>query len=253
MQYIMVILYGLCFGSCASLLIWRLPRGEPCGMVRSRCPKCKKNLGLIDLMPVLSWVLSLGKCRHCQQKISFFYPAVEIITACGFLLVYLRFGLSVDFLIISLLFFCLLVMLVIDLQHYILPDSMQICVFALGIIWHFLQGTALADVLYGAAAGLAVGCALKYGYIFLKNQDGLGLGDVKFLAIAGMWLGLENLPVYFFLSGVLGIITGLLWRLAGRGRVFPFGPALIIAMLLLLIFPTWKNMFKEILQIFHYI
>ena len=93
------------------------------------------------------------------------------------------------------------------------------------------------QVVGGLVAGLTLGLALHYGYRHLRKMEGLGFGDVKFLAVAGLWLGLQSIVPFLFFSGLLGVGTGMLWRLLGRGAVFPFGPALAVAMFLCVAYP----------------
>lgn len=239
-----IFLIGLCFGSFATLVSWRLPRGEAICATRSQCPKCKTNLGVLDLFPLLSWLLSKGKCRHCGEKVHWRYPAIELLCAASFLLVYSIYGLSVDLVIIALLAAALITMLVIDFEHYIIPDSLQIFFLGLGIAWQLYHGAIILNIAIAGLVGLAIGAALKYGFLLLRNKDGLGMGDVKFLGVAGVWLGIAPIPVLMFLSGIIGIFTALIWRVLGHGERFPFGPALGITMFLLIIYPDMANIFE---------
>lgn len=241
--WILVGLTGLVFGSFATLVSHRLVAGGAIVVARSRCPQCKTALTPRDLVPIFSWALSGGTCRHCKATIHWRYPLIELATAGLFLLVFWRFGLSLETLTLSLFALCLVVMGTVDFEHHIIPDETQIAMAVLGVAHHWLLGTHLANVLAGVLAGLFLGWVLQKGYKLARGKDGLGTGDVKYLAVAGIWLGAVGLVPLMLLSGVLGIVTAILWRLLGRGEYFPFGPALGMATFLLLIFPEISTLF----------
>ncbi len=247
---IMVFVLGAAFGSLVSLLSYRLPREEPVGATHSRCPQCHHRLGVRDLVPMLSWLFSKGRCRYCTQPISWRYPAIELIAACIALACFAAFGISLDALIIFLLSICVLTLIVTDLEHYIIPDEVQVAMLMLGAAYGFHMHTEPADMVAGFAVGLTIGLALRYGFLYLREKDGLGLGDVKFLAVAGVWLGVEPLVPFLFFSGVIGVITAMLWRVLGLGERFPFGPALALAMMLCLLWPAIPDYFWNIGRLF---
>lgn len=229
-ELLFIILSGLTFGSFVTLAAWRLPREEDIVVKPSQCPQCKTKLGFKDLFPVLSWLTSGGKCRHCKNRIGIRYPLIELVTLCAFLLVYSKFGLTFSGVMFALFAVALLIMIVVDLEHYIIPDSIHVALLPLGLAFHWSQGTDWTLVLYGFLAGAGMGLALHHGYRFLRKTEGLGYGDVKFFAVAGVWLTISNFVPFLFFSGLFGVITGLVWRVLGRGKLFPFGPALALAL-----------------------
>lgn len=233
---IFVILAGLCFGSFVTLASFRLPRGEDIVLKPSRCPVCNTPLKARDMFPVLSWCLR-PTCRACKTRIHWRYPAIEIVTALAFALIYFRWGITPQSLLLALLAVALLIMIVADFEHYIIPDVVLLVLLPAGILYQWLLGASFLGMIYGAALGLGIGFALHYGYKKLRKKDGLGWGDVKFLGLAGLWLGLLPLAPFLFLSGLFGIITGLGWRAVGRGKLFPFGPALALALFICVVFP----------------
>jgi leader peptidase (prepilin peptidase)/N-methyltransferase len=243
---ILVLIAGLCFGSFITCVSWRLPRNEDVVVKPSYCPSCNAKLTFRDLFPVLSWLASRGACRHCKAKVSARYPLIELCTGILFLLVYMRYGLTLQCALLLLLVVCLMIMIVVDLEHYIIPDEVQWVMLALGVAYRFATGTPVEEILGGFALGLGIGLSLCYGYRFLRHKDGLGFGDVKFLAVAGIWLGIRPMVPFLFYSGLLGIITGLLWRACGFGKLFPFGPALALALLLCVAAPEVPNLFWNI-------
>lgn len=230
--YIICILLGAAIGSFISLISHRLPLDEPIGMSRSRCTSCSAVLRVRDLVPVVSWMLSRGQCRHCGMKVSARYPALELASALGACALLYAFGANALTLVYIGLWWLAVALIVTDLEHYIILDEVQIAMALLAIAHAYVIGIGWDVVLAGAVAGLAIGFALKYGFLLIARKDGLGMGDVKFLFVAGLWLADAGAHVPFlFLSGVLGIVSALMWRLLGRGEVFPFGPALMVSLL----------------------
>lgn len=231
-------LLGLIGGSFASAVSYRLPRGLPIGAARSACTSCGTPLGPLDLVPVLSWTLRRGRCGHCGASVSWRYPLIEVATAAAFVLVLWAEG--GDWLPAALLMVIAVILMtaaVIDLEFGILPDKLHIAAapFALAYRW-LLDGTPW-PALIGAAAGYAAGLALLYGFKLVTGREGLGRGDVKFLAVAGLLLQPEQWVAFPLIAGVAGVVTGLLWRASGRGVEFPFGPALIGALFVCLLLP----------------
>ena len=247
-EVLFVLFCGLVFGSFITCASWRLPRDEDVVFKASHCPTCKAKLGFKDLWPVLSWLSSKGECRHCGARVSVRYPLIELITAILFLLIYSRYGLTAQGVILALLAVALLIMIIVDLEHYIIPDEIHWALLPLGLAWHFVRGTPPVAVVTGFGLGLGIGLALHYGYRILRKKEGLGFGDVKFFAVAGLWLTAYPIVPFLFFYGVLGIATGLLWRLLGRGERFPFGPALAAALFLGVAYPQVYNLFWHIGQ-----
>lgn len=248
-EFIFVIFCGLVFGSFVTLASYRLPLGEDIYLKPSRCPKCERKLGFRDLWPVLSWLLSQAKCRHCQTKISARYPLTELTTAALFTLVYLQMGLTPVGVVLALFVVALMVMVVVDFEHYIIPDEVHYVLLPLGVIYHYLVKTPISDVIGGLLLGLGLGLALHYGYKIIRKKDGLGFGDVKFLAVAGLWLGVMPMVPFLFLSGVFGIATGLIWRGLRKGALFPFGPALAASLFVCVLYSKDINILNNIVNI----
>jgi leader peptidase (prepilin peptidase)/N-methyltransferase len=223
---------GASIGSFLTLVTYRLPREETIGLSRSRCPSCLKELRVVDLIPILSWVTSRGKCRQCKAKVSIRYPLTELATMLGTLGAVYLFGFTLAGFAVAGLWWCIVAIIVTDLEHYIILDEVQIAIIVFGALFHFALGTEVMRVIESAIIGLLIGLVLKYGFLYLRNKDGLGMGDVKLLFGVGVWLASPVAFVPFlFLAGVLGVVFGMLWRVMGRGQQFPFGPALAAALL----------------------
>jgi prepilin signal peptidase PulO-like enzyme (type II secretory pathway) len=240
-ELLIVVVAGLCFGSFVTMAAHRLPRGEKTGFARSRCPSCKTVLAVRDLVPLLSWLLSKGRCRHCKANIGIRYPLIEISTAILFVLVYSQQGLALPALPLYLMVVALMVMLAVDVEHYIIPDIIHIALLACALAYHTLSGTLNEQVAYGFGIAALLGLVLHHGYYYIRGRDGLGYGDVKYFAVAGAWLGPLGLVVFLFMIGVFGVLTGLVWRALGKGPEFPFAPALAAALLLCVLWPELAN------------
>lgn len=245
-ELLIVVVAGLCFGSFVTMAAHRLPRGEKTGFARSRCPKCKAVLGVRDLMPLLSWLLSRGCCRQCKASIGIRYPLIEICTALLFTLVYSQQGLALAALPLYLMVVALMVMVAVDVEHYIIPDIIHVALLACALAYHTLSGTLDERVAYGFGIAALLGLLLHHGYYYVRGRDGLGYGDVKYFAVAGAWLGPLALVVFLFMIGIFGVLTGLLWRALGRGPEFPFAPALAAALLLCILWPQLANILIDI-------
>lgn len=241
----LVFLVGLIFGSFATLVSYRLPREENIITGRSRCPSCEHTLGVLALAPLFSWLFQGGKCRYCKTPISARYPLTEIMQGLLFVCSYLAYGITPLGIILALLSLCLLIMSVIDFEWYILPDELQVICAILGIGYQFLLDTDLWVVLSNLSIGISLGLSLHYGYYFIRKKNGLGWGDVKFLAVAALWFQTPYDWVGFlFFSGLIGIMIGIIWRLLGKGERFPFGPALALSLFFVILFPIQQQFFN---------
>lgn len=235
-QIAVVAVFGLIMGSFATALAWRIPREEKwTGRERSRCSSCGTVLTGRDLVPLFSWILHRGKCRHCAAPVSASYPLTELAAlgaALGFYAAW-GWGPALFFLMAAVPF--LLAHIVIDARHMILPDTINLILAVIFLLFGVYLSltpapdyTALWTTL--AAGPLYAGLIAAVGFVMARvlKKDTLGGGDVKFFAVAGWGLGLSYLPVFLMLSGVFGVACGLFWRLRFKKDVFPFGPAIIL-------------------------
>lgn len=238
-------LLGACLGSFANLLIYRLPRQIPIIAGHSRCPSCKKTLHAISLIPILSWIWLKGRCIYCSTRISVRYPLVEIAAAGIFLLCHYLYGASFIALILGCTALALLVLTVIDFEHLLIPDSLQITLAILGLALILAEGLSFVNPLLMAAGGSALGLALRQLMQWWKKREGLGLGDVKLMGVCGLFLAPELVPAFLFLAGICGIAIGLITRRKEDG-IFPFGPALALALFLCILWPdSFFNYFRH--------
>ncbi len=234
MLYIITV-YALSLGSLISALSYRIPRKEDVFLKPSQCPKCKNNLKAIDLIPVFSWLVNKGACRFCKNKISIRYPLIEIATC---VLVMLPYFITKDYqltFILSILTVLLITISVIDFEHYIIPDRLQISLLIYAIFWIFYFSYDINYSLFSFMIGFAISFSLMVGFKYIRNKDGLGFGDVKFIAIISIILGFDNFALFFLFAGIFGVINGLLWRSLFNKKLFPFAPSLCLSLFLCLI------------------
>jgi leader peptidase (prepilin peptidase)/N-methyltransferase len=236
---IVYITFGLLFGSFATMASYRIPHGEDLIIKSSYCPKCNHRLGFFDLFPLFSWAFNKGQCHYCKTKISIRYPLTEITMAILFAIVYLKIGANLQGFTMLALAVCLVIMIVVDLEHQIIPDLIQIALIPIGILYRYSLDSEWHEYISGVAIGLITALALRYGFFLWKKREGLGMGDVKFFAVSGLFLSLKTFAPFLLISGLIGILTSLLWKKLGKGEEFPFGPALAIALFLCVVFPEY--------------
>jgi leader peptidase (prepilin peptidase)/N-methyltransferase len=221
-----VVLFGLAFGSFLNVCISRLPRHESLINPRSRCPRCGASVRALDNIPILSWILLRGRCRSCSQHIAWRYPAVELATAALFLLSFLRFGLTITGAGTATLSFLLLGLAVMDAETMRLPDAFTLTGIALGILYALLQpAEILSDHL--RHAGRAILCSLaaalvllllRWLYALARHQEGLGMGDVKLLAMIAAWLGAAPTVLTLIIGAFATALFGLVAVTLSRGK-----------------------------------
>lgn len=242
---------GLCLGSFSTALSYRLPRGiSMIAKERSACNSCQAPLGFIDLVPLLSWLALRGRCRRCGAPIGWRYPLIELSTLGLCLLFFFAFAGAAgagagSMTALYFLAATLVAMIDIDFQFKIIPDELNLAVLAIGAglaAWlSFANPYAAADIWFHAVLGMLI---FGLGSFFLRfagekalGREPLGLGDVKFFAAAGFWLGTDAMTaaLYIGLSGALGVVLALAWQKWRGEREFPFGPALLLAFVAVLL------------------
>ncbi len=244
-EFSLVLILGLLLGSFSTALIYRVPRNLSWGAVRSACPSCKKPLGALQLIPVFSWVLSRGKCCYCSVKISARYPIIEVSSVLICIGAYLIFGFGAELVFVTLAVPFLLSLLVIDIERMILPNELVFIELVIGIVRLFYFSihdvfASPSDLFVPYIGGAVVFSFVSWGIGFVMTRvlkkNALGFGDVKFFLVSGIWLGLPALPYFMVLSGVIGVMSSLIWRVVTGSEKFPFGPALILSFYILLLY-----------------
>ena len=260
---VVVFLFGLVIGSFLNVCIRRIPRNQSVALPGSRCPACHAPIKPYDNIPVLSWLLLGARCRNCKTRISALYPAVELLTGLVFLACYLAFGATLEAAKWATFSALLVVLTITDVRERVLPDKVNFTGLGLGLALSFftrpLDGTALwlanrmfdfppplpvlsfTDALLGAATGSGLLWIVAEGYFRVRGREGMGLGDVKMMAMAGAFLGVKRTLLTILAGSLLGSVIGLLLiALAGKGRDYelPFGTFLGSGALLVVFFGT---------------
>ncbi len=224
-------IFGLVIGSFLNVCIHRIPLQMSLVSPPSRCPKCGRPVSWFDNIPVLSWILLGGKCRYCERRISAQYPIVELATGLAFLAVTWVTPPGPQ-LVARLIFVCLLIVLFgIDLEHQLLPNVITLPGIVIGFIFSVVAPPGWQNALIGVVLGAGVLYAIARVYYMVRREEGLGMGDVKMLAMIGAFLGWQAVLVTLVLSSFAGALVGLGLMAFGRGsmkRALPFGTFLAL-------------------------
>ena len=251
-----VFILGLVIGSFLNVVIHRLPAlidygwkhdcrdllGEPptedtpppgLALPRSHCPHCKQTIRARDNIPLFSYLLLGGRCRHCRQSISLRYPLIELLAAILAVVTVWQLGFSWQSLFALILGWSLLTLAVIDLDHMILPDHITQPLLWMGLllsVWSvFCDPTSS---ILGAICGYGLLWSLYQGFKLFTGKEGMGYGDFKLLALLGAWMGWQALPLVILLSSLAGSLIGIamiVFKRHERGQPLPFGPFLAVA------------------------
>jgi leader peptidase (prepilin peptidase) / N-methyltransferase len=255
---IILFLLGLVVGSFLNVVIYRLPKmmendwrlqcqeylgtqdpnaaaPEPLSLSlpASHCPHCRQQLGILENIPVLSYLLQRGRCRHCNTAIAWRYPGVELLSAVLTAYVAWHFGPGWQALAASVLIWALIALTFIDFDTQYLPDAITLPLLWLGLgvnLWHTF--TDLPSSVIGAMVGYGSLWSVYQGFKLLTGKEGMGYGDFKLLAALGAWLGWQALPLIIILSSLVGSLVGItlmILKRADRDLKIPFGPYLAVA------------------------
>jgi len=238
---VFIVLAGLVFGSFFNVVIYRLPRGLNLSRPPSACPGCGARIKPYDNVPILSYVLLRGQCRACGRRISPVYPAVEAMTAAGFVLVYLHAGRAVnlEFLAGCVFTGALIILGFIDAEHQILPDAITLPGLVLALAYSFFRTDLdFRGALLGAVVGAGFLLVVYAVYFAVRRKEGLGLGDVTMMLMVGAFLGPLSTLLVLILASFAGALFGV-YLIVRKGKdvqfALPFGtfiaPAAFVALL----------------------
>jgi len=234
-----IFVLGLAFGSFLNVCIYRLPLGLSVVTPRSACPECKQSIAFYDNLPVASWLVLGGRCRHCKAVISPRYLVVELLTAVLFLACYVSFGLSLATLKFCIFGFLLLGLIFTDAETKLLPDRLTLPGLVIGLFFswlvpvhdlasQFLPGVlnlpvsadltarmlSFADAMLGGALGASFIYGAGAAYFHWRGVEGMGFGDVKLMAMVGAFLGAKLTVLTIFSASLAGSLFGLTTVLA---------------------------------------
>ena len=264
---LLALILGLLVGSFLNVVIYRVPEGLNRNwklqakqmldlpleqgegerfnilMPPSHCPSCKAAIKPWQNIPILSYVLLKGQCKHCHTAISLRYPLVELLTGLVFAVCAWKFGATWTALAAMVFSAYLIAMIFIDADTQLLPDQLTLPLMWAGIVFHLaaylLQAdwgiTTLVDSLLGAIVGYMSLWSIFQLFKLVTGKEGMGYGDFKLLAALGAWLGISVLPIIIIMSAVVGLIFALIMKVA-KNQPMPFGPYLAISGWIVLVF-----------------
>ncbi len=227
---IAIFIFGTLIGSFLNVCIYRIPAGQSIVAPASRCSHCQTPIRWYQNIPILSYLVLRGKCASCGVTISVRYPLVEALTGVLFLLVYMRFGMLWATPVYWLLAASLVVITFIDLDHQIIPDVISLPGIPIGfVLTFFVAGLSWRDSLLGVlVGGGSLACVAGIYYLLTRNE-GMGMGDIKLLAMLGAFMGWKAILPTIFIGSLIGSLVGvplmLIKRASGKLAI-PFGPFL---------------------------
>jgi leader peptidase (prepilin peptidase)/N-methyltransferase len=229
---------GLMVGSFLNVCIYRIPQRRSVVHPRSRCAACGRPLAWYENIPVISYIVLRGRCRTCGTRISLQYPIVEIVTAAAFVMQYEALGLT-PLLAVRVAFACILIVLfAIDLEHQLLPNVITLPALCAGLAVSVVVPPGIVGALIGALVGGGILFLIAEVYFRLRHEEGMGMGDVKMLAMIGAFLGWKLTVLTLIVASIGGSVAGIVLLITRRGNLkaaIPFGvflsPAAFLASL----------------------
>ncbi|HEY6973188.1 MAG TPA: prepilin peptidase [Nitrospiraceae bacterium] len=239
-DYLITGLIGVIVGSFLNVCIYRLPRHEWIIWPGSHCPSCGKPIAWYDNVPLISYLLLLGRCRSCRAPISLRYPIVEAANAAGYLAILWHFGLNGTSVLYAGLYSALIVVTGTDLSHKIIPNVITypgIIVGLLGAVTVLPVG--IVNSLLGIAVGGGLLWILAWASPYMFGKEGMGGGDIKLLAMIGAFLGWKPALLTIMIGSLIGSVIGIglmVARIIKRDEHIPFGPFLVVGAVLSMFF-----------------
>ena len=223
--YIILFLYGIVIGSFLNVCIYRIPKQENIAKVRSHCMQCDHQLKWYELIPLFSYLLQGGKCRVCKSKISVQYPLIEGANGILYIFIFMINGINVDSLLYCLLTSTLLVLSVIDFRTYEIPIGINYFILVLGVCRTAVHYTDWAN----HVIGFFVVSVVLYIIIIATKGRGIGGGDMKMMAVCGLFLGWKEIILAFLLGCIIGSVVHVIrMRVTKCDHVLALGPYLSI-------------------------
>lgn len=233
--YIILFLYGIVIGSFLNVCIYRIPKQENIAKVRSHCMQCDHQLKWYELIPLFSYLLQGGKCRVCKTKISVQYPLIEGANGILYVFIFMINGINVDSLLYCLLTSTLLVLSVIDFRTYEIPIGINYFILVLGLLRTILHNTHWVEHVIGFFAVSVV----LYIIIIATKGRGIGGGDMKMMAVCGLFLGWKEIILAFLLGCIIGSVVHVIrMRVTKCDHVLALGPYLSIGVFISMLWGT---------------
>jgi len=239
---VLAFIFGACIGSFLNVCIYRIPAAVSIVHPGSSCPHCKTMISFYDNIPIVSYLVLMGKCRHCKAPIALRYPFVEFLTGILALACMVAFGPTMHGVLNFFFIATLIVVTFIDLDHRIIPDVITLP----GIPVFFLFSFAIPTISWlDSIIGILVGggCLFSVAWIYhaITGRDGMGGGDIKLLAMMGAVMGWKGILFTIFAASAVGTVVGLATMIKsskGMRLAIPFGPFLALGGILYLFFGT---------------
>ncbi|WP_447970275.1 prepilin peptidase [Nitrospira sp. M1] len=242
LEYGSVCFFGLIIGSFLTVCIHRIPQDLSIVFPRSACVHCQQTISWYDNIPVVSFLILRGQCRHCHASILPRYPLIELSNGLGYVAILWRFGWEWESVIYAILFSALLVITWIDWDHQIIPDVISLPGIVLGVL---AASTVLPTGFVNSMIGVLVGGGVLLGMAWISpyvfGKEGIGGGDIKLLAMVGAFLGWKAALLTLMLASIVGAVIGvilLVVKIIQRGQYIPFGPYLALGATLTMFFGT---------------
>lgn len=230
---IIAFLYGIVIGSFLNVCIYRIPKKENIATERSHCMSCGTQLKWYDLIPLFSWLFLRGKCRYCKAKISVQYPLVEFANGIGYVWIFVVNGFNFESILYCLCVSALLALSIIDLRTFEIPVLFNIFILILGVVRAVYDYENILTYLIGM---VSVSGFLLLCYIVTKGR-GIGGGDIKLMAAAGLLLGWQNIIVALFAGCIIGSVIHItLMIVSKKDRMLAFGPYLSIGIFIAMMY-----------------
>lgn len=239
MKLFFILLFGLIIGSFLNVCIYRIPNKQSIFFPSSHCTHCLNKLSVLDLFPIISYVLLKGNCRYCNEKISIQYPIIEIINTLLYFILFCKFGINAEFFCCAFFSSLLVIVFTIDLNNKIIPNGIILTGFIVILILRILELIYYLsyEPLFESLFGLTMG-AFPIFIIILLSNGGMGAGDMKLMGIIGMWFGAWVTYIILLISIVSAAIISLILILTKNKTMkssIAFAPFLTVSAFICLI------------------
>ncbi len=250
---VIIFILGLVFGSFYNVVGYRLANNMSIVFPASHCTKCNHRLRFYELIPVISYIFLKGRCKVCKERISPFYPFFELLTGVLFLLSYLKFGLTLDFLIAITFISVLIIISISDVKYFIIPDEVLITGVILIIIELIIKtfvndltifNGVIMPILNGLGAFALLFLFKCLGDLMFKTES-LGGGDIKLLFLIGLALGFDMAIVTIFIASFIALPLSIISLVKNNNNILPFGPYLSVAATIIILTGLNLNMILD--------
>lgn len=230
---VLTLAIGAALGSFFNVCIYRIPEKKSIVLPASHCPQCDQKIPFYHNIPIISYIVLKGRCKYCFNKIHVHYPIVELITPVLLLLLYFKYGLTFNMLRYAFFVMPSVVIFFIDSKHKIIPNVIVLPMIILGIFTTFLPQVDMTiwDAIKGAVSGFLLFYLVAVVFEKITGKDGLGGGDIKFIAAIGSFVGIFGLIFTIFFGALFALVTIIITQ-SDLSKEFPFGPFLVIASVL---------------------